>query len=110
MSGTYNKMVGPGWWLVAGASIAVGRGGASANCVEVAAPVPAPPAPRVNPISLAVLQLCERCQQEILDLNDCTTPTWVRVLEAACAPPPPCAASHDMRAALPACLKSFRMH
>lgn len=23
------------------------------------------------------LQLCERCQQEILDLNDCTTPTWV---------------------------------
>ncbi|KAI7835853.1 hypothetical protein COHA_010250 [Chlorella ohadii] len=20
--------------------------------------------------------LCERCQQEILDLNDCTTPTW----------------------------------
>ncbi len=34
------------------------------------------------------LQLCERCQQEILDLNDCTTPTWVRWMGGlgACVP------------------------
>ena len=31
------------------------------------------------------VQLCERCQEEILDLNSCTQPAWVSFLAARCA-------------------------
>ncbi len=60
------------------------------------------------------LQLCERCQEEILNLQDCTTPTWVRggqpVRGMGICCGRPCAGNRSSQPSAPCCDSCWRIN